>query len=93
MEKDIKIPEIKKGDLITITGADYNYIKAVVEEIYSDEIKEKFGDFCGDIQVVYKETGSRAVKTDAIWNKDRWEFKNNGPSGGHVDINAYPQLK
>ena len=60
MEKDIKIPEIKKGDLITITGADYNYIKAVVEEIYSDEIKEKFGDFCGDIQVVYKETGSRA---------------------------------
>ncbi len=84
------IPNINKGDLIILSGGN----KAVVTRVYDEEIKNKLPKgFYGDIQAAYKEVGGRAVVSEVIWNGEQWTFLHNSPSGSHVDLRLYPQLK
>jgi hypothetical protein len=61
-------PEVEPHDVIRI-----GIHRAVVCQVSSS----------GYVEVVYLDDRERAINDDAIWDSDKWRFKNSGPTGGY----------
>jgi len=87
----MKIPNKKMGDIIKI-GNHRDAPNAEIVHIYTDE--EKKSGIFGDIAVVYFQNKLKGIRSDVVWNGEKWKFKNEGPDGAYVNINMYnPILK
>lgn len=63
-------PEMKPHDEINIGNR-----RAVICTVYE----------LGQVEVVYLDERNRAINEDAVWQGDRWNFRNSGVVGGYAD--------
>ena len=70
-------PAVKPGDWITF-GSALLPKDAVVCKVYQDAS-------WADIEVVYLDNRDRAINEDVVWKDGKWQFKNQGASGGYAD--------
>jgi hypothetical protein len=84
-------PKVKLEDIIKVGTK-----TAIVSNIYNDSPEI--------IEVVYLADNKKAYNEDVKWEKDRWNFVDDGPSAGYADkydrtkpfveqLHSYLQLK